>query len=99
MLIWAMTGGIHFDYVVKVASGFLYCKASIFPFAINYLGGDPLRLLIPCVSPHYCLLILASTEGSSVKQSFLCYLPTVDLSNTVIPSTSLSWDSSHFYKA
>ena len=79
MSIWSITGGVHFDRLVKAAAGFLPSKVAFFPFVINnYLVGDTVRLSVSCFSSYFCSLISATTDDSSVKQSLLWDLPNSD---------------------
>lgn len=54
MSLCLITGDIHYDHLVKVASDTcLFCKVTICLFVINkYLGGDILRPCVCLVSPQ-----------------------------------------------
>lgn len=53
MSICLITGDINPDYVVMVVSvRFLPCNVTSFPFAVNNLGGETLRLYHYLVSPQ-----------------------------------------------
>lgn len=53
MSIRLITGDINHDHMVKVVSiRFLPCNVTSFPFAVNNLGGETLRLYHYPVSPQ-----------------------------------------------
>lgn len=55
MSIWSITGGVHFDPLVKAAARFIPGKVAFFPFVIsNYLVGDTVRLSVSCFSSYFC---------------------------------------------